>query len=241
MPITGAGTALMRRLVGLKYYHVLSGGAADVTDAPITVGLSAIPVADETGFTAADPVLVNGSDGLELAILGAPAAGSLPVTRPLGLAQDTGADVFEAVLRNLGKLAQGQTAINISRSLQAVFDEIGDLPIAHIESPVELGLSLGLYEHDGLNLLLALGYADAEAGAGTAADPYRVVIGAEGQTLSPLGVMRAQTIRHDGRFTDIDLLDAKFEVSGSIPLNKQNPSFIPVTVKATKMITRQWI
>jgi hypothetical protein len=68
-----------------------------------------------------------------------------------------------------------------------------------------------------------------------------VVIGAEGQTLSPLGVMQAQTIRHDGRFTDIDFLDAKFEVSGSIPLNKQNPSFIPVTVKATKMITRQWI
>lgn len=241
MPRTGAGNALWRKLTALSMFRIRSAGGSTTTTAAIVKGDGVANLTATTGFLDNDYMFINGSGGLELNQVDGTPAAAMPLEYTASLPQAIGATVVEAEELIIGKIAQGQTAIQMSRSLQAIFDDIGDTPLAYIESPIDLGLRLGLLEFTGKNFSLALGFADAEVGSGTAAVPYQTVIGEPNAALSGLTVFRAAGIRHDAQILQVDFLDAKFEASGDVPLGKEAPAIIPVTLKFTKMIIREWV
>jgi len=243
MPIRGTNTELFRRIIISQYFRKVSPVVA--TDAPgaIATLASTITVTDDTGLDADDYIFVNGSpNGLELLELEyTPAGNVLDLKYPVKIAQEAGAEIYLASALNLGKLLQGTTALNVSRSLTAIYHEYGDLPIAQLEQPVDLGITFGLLAHCGISLQRALGYSDAETGAGTIADPHTSVIGLEGQELAGLASFRVTTIRGDDRIIWWDFLDVRFQVSGSVPFNRTQASSIPVEAKPTKIITREYL
>jgi hypothetical protein len=241
MPRQNDATELFRKLTAFDLFRIQSGTIGDTTTTAAilgdgteaTVGVTAI-----TNFTNGDPVFISGDGGVELNAINGTVATAMPMRYKPKLAQAIGARFVEAVRVPLGKIAEGGVSISPSRSLTAIPSALDDFPIAYIEGPVEVTFSVPLLGYNIPNWQLLLGYAEAETGVGTSADPWQGVIGAVNQTLLGLQAFRLTGSRHDGKTVLVDLLDAKLETSGSIDHNRQAPSVLSVTGRVTKMIVR---
>ena len=241
MPRQLDGTSIFRKLTSLSWIRIASGTIGDtVTNAAIvgdgseaTVGVAAI-----TNFTSGDKVLVIGDGGVECLKIGTPNL-TMPVSYKPKVPQSSGARFVEAVAVALGKIAEQGIQISPSKSLTEVISSVDDTPVAFIDGPVSLAIAAPLLEWSGLNWQLITGFADEETGAGSAADPYQYIVGKVNQTLQGTQVFRMEGLRHDGKFVQVDFLDARVEVSGSVDHNRQGPAVLPLSFRATKMIVRQ--
>jgi hypothetical protein len=240
MPRQLDGTSLWRRLLSVQYFRIQSGTIGDtLTTAPVlgdgtetTIAVTAI-----TNFTAADPVFVIGDGGVELFKIGTPNV-TMPVTFKPKIPQSTGARFVEAAAVPLGKPSDEGITISPSKQLTEIFSSVDDLPVAFIDGPVALGIAVPLLEYSGLNWQLALGFAESESGAGSAADPASISI--HGQTpVQGTTIFSFLGLRHDGKYQLVDLLDTRFEASGQVAHNRKGPAIIPVSLKARGMIIRQ--
>lgn len=241
MPRLLTGDSIFRKPTALDLYRIQTGTIGDtVTTAPIVGDGSeaTVAVTASTNFTNGDPVFTIGDGGVELLKIGAPNL-SMPVSYKPKIPQSTGARFVEAVKVPLGKPTDDGIQITPSKQLTEVFSAIDDVAVAFIDGPLSLQCTMPLLEYSGLNWQLMTGYADEETGAGSAADPYQYVIGKLNQTLQGTVVIRMSGLRHDGKFLQWDLLDARAEVSQGIDHNRQAPSKLVATMKFSRMILRQ--
>jgi hypothetical protein len=243
MPRTNAAGELLKKTTVLDLYRIASGTIGDtVTTAPVaaTGAETTIAVSSATNFTSADPVFVIGDGGLELLKIGTPNA-TMPVTPPPKIAQSTGARMVEAVRVNIGKFLQDSVSWTGTKSLTAVFEEIGDTAVVYISGPLEFGISFGLLGYNGPNLQFATGFAESETGDGLAeATAYQSLVGGIGQAVQSEQVIRWQGLRHDAKKLQIDFLNAYVETNINAPLQKTAASSMQVTCKASQLIVRQF-
>lgn len=241
MPRQLDATALFRKLTAVELIRIATGTIGDtVTTAPVVGDGSeaTIAVSATTNFSANDQALIIGDGGIEAFKVGTPAA-AMPVTYKPKLAQSTGARFVEATKVSLGKIGESGFSFTPSKPLTPILSAVDDGPIAFLDGVLDLQFSVPLLEWSGLNFQLITGYADSETGAGSAADPYQAVIGAVNQTLQTSAILRASGIRRDGKFVQIDLLDAVVEPSGGIDHNRQSPAVLTLAGRATRFIIRQ--
>jgi hypothetical protein len=243
MPRTLAAGELWRRLTALTLYRIQTGTIGDTTTtAPVTGTGSetTVAVTSATNFTSADPCFIIGSGGVELTIIGTPNA-TMPVSPPPRIAQDTGARFVEAAAVSLGKVPQNSVTWTATRSLSAVFEEIGDAPVVYIPGAVEFGLQFALFGYNGPNVQTLLGYKEDETGSGAAyATAYQSPAGLPGQTQQTEQVMRVRGLRHDAKNIEVDFLNAFFEASINSQLGREQPSQLQGGVRASAIIVRQW-
>lgn len=241
MPRQLDGTALFRKLLSLDLYKISTGTFGDTTTTAPVIGdgsETTIGVTATTNFTAADYAFCIGDGGTELFKIGTPAV-SMPITYKPKIPQSTGARFVEATKVSLGKLGEGGVNITPSKSLTAINSSVDDFPINYLDGVLEVSFSVPLLEWSNVNWALITGYADDETGAGTTGDPYQTIIGKINQTLQGSQVFRLTGIRFDGKYGQIDLLDAHVEVSQGIEHNRQAPAVMVLAGKCTKLIARQ--
>lgn len=242
MPRLLTDTSLFRRLTAIDLYRIASGTIGDTTTTGATSkGAAVVNITALTNFTAADPAFLIGDGGFELiSSIGTPAL-AMPITnQKIEFAQGTGARFVEAVKVQLGRLAKDGLQITPSRSLTAIEAADKDLPVAYIESALEISASFGLLEFAGLNWQFIAGIVDQETGAGTAADPHQASLGDAVNVAMSNVALRATGLRHDGKNVQIDLLNCRFETSGAVQMNRSSEAILPCTAKFTQMIVRTW-
>ena len=243
MPRTNAAGELLKKTTILDLYRIATGTIGDTTTTAAVLGTGAettVAVTATTNFTAADPCFIIGDGGLELTKIGTPAT-SMPVSPPPKIAQSSGARFVEAVKVNIGKFLQDSVSWTGTRSLTAIFEEIGDVKVQSISSPLEFAISFGLLGYNGPNLQFATGFAEAETGDGLAeATAYQSLVGGLNQTVQSEQVIRWQGLRYDAKKIQIDFLNAEVETNINAPLQKTAASSLQVTCKASQLIVRQF-
>lgn len=235
-------TSIFRRLTAIDLYRIATGTIGDTTTTGATAkGATTVAVTAITNFTAADPAFLIGDGGFELiSSIGTPNV-TMPITnQKIEFAQGTGARFVEAVKVSLGRLAKDGLQISPARSLTAIEAADKDLPVAYIESALEISASFGLLEFDGLNWQFIAGIVDQQTGAGTQADPHQASLGDAANVLMSNIALRASGLRHDGKNVQVDLLNCRFETSGAVQMNRQQEAILPCTAKFTQMIIRTW-
>jgi hypothetical protein len=243
MPRTLAAGELLKKTTILDLYRIQTTTAGDTTTTAPVAGTGAettVAVTSAANFSVNDPAFIIGDGGMELIKLGTPNV-TMPVTPPPKIAQATGARFVEAVKVPLGKFLQDSVSWTATKSLTAVFEEIGDTPVVYIPGPLEFSIAFGLLGYNGPNLQFATGFTEAETGDGAAeATAYQSLIGGVGQAVQSEQVMRWQGLRHDAKKIQIDFLNAYVETAINAPLTKTAPSPLSVTCKCTQLIVRQF-
>jgi hypothetical protein len=243
MPRTLAAGELLKKTTVLDLYRIQTGTIGDTVTTAAVLGTGAettVAVSSSTNFTSADPAFIIGDGGMELTKIGTPAA-SMPVSPPPKIAQAIGARFVEAAKIALGKFLQDSVSWTATKSLTAVFEEIGDTPVVYIPGPLEFSIAFGLLGYNGPNLQFSTGFAESESGDGLAeATAFQSLIGGVGQAVQSEQVMRWQGLRHDAKKIQIDFLNAYVETAINAPLTKTAPSPLSVTCKCTQLIVRQF-
>ena len=233
---------LFRKLTDVSLYvpQTTTPGSTTTTAAITGSGSEAtVAVTAITNFTSGDPVLIRGSGGVELGIIGTPNT-TMPMTPPPLVAQDSGAVFVEAVRKQLGKITENGIGITLGKPLTEILSAIDDGPIAFLDGNLSVQFTVGLYGWNAANWQNIANYKEAETGAGTAASPYQGIIGAVNQALIDMAVVRLTGVRHDGKLTYADLLDCRFEPSGEVAHSRSAPAVLTLAGRATKLKVGYW-
>lgn len=243
MPRLLTDNAIWRRLSFLHLYRPVTTTPGDTTlTADVAKGDATIDVTAITGFTEDDPAFLIGPAGFELiSALGTPAVSAWPIKKQkLHFAHPTGTRLLEAVQIPLGRISQDGVGLGPSRSLTAIEAADRETAVAYIESALELSITFGLLEYDGLNWQLICGFVDDEIGTGTESDPLQSALGENDQPLLTNVALRFQGLRHDGKTIQVDALDCRFETSGTVQHNRQGAAILPATARFNRCIIRRW-
>lgn len=240
MPRLGTGSELFKYLNSVKKYTIQtsSGGDTTTTEA-IVAGDTAFDVTATTNFTTGDYAMVDGSGGTELVKLGT-VASTMPVTRPMIIAQNTGARLVEAVEADLGHVAEGGIQFGGSATITEIKAATSRTAIAFIADAAILTWTIPLLGYNNLNLLAAFGATESEAGSGSAAAPYAALIGQDTVNTQTLFCLRATGVRHDSKIVEVDFLDCTVEVNVNVTIGAPNPDGITMTGKCASIIQRIW-
>lgn len=242
MARTNVGSHAWRRHLSTDLYIIQPTAPGDTTVTPAVLGdgtETTLTVASAASFTVADPAFIIGDGGVELVKIGTPAT-SMPISYKPKLPQSAGARFVEALKVSLGKTSEDGFVITPTKSLTPVFSSVDDFAVFYIDSPIEIQCGFSLLEYAGKNMQLMLGYADEETGVGSAADPFQNVIGKLNQTLQGYAVIRHTGQLQDGKFVQIDMLDARFEASQGIThARKAPPPSLPISIKINRAIWRE--
>lgn len=240
MPRSINATEIFRKLRHVDVYDQVAGGGATTTAEAIVPGVTDVDVAGIVSFTNGDPVFIEGTGGLERTqISGAPAALACPLSRPLLLAQESGATFTEAVRKQLGYIEQAGANLNFAKQLEDILAANADNAVAFIEGAFTMECNFALLSQSPLNWQLMLGYADAETGTGTASAPHAAVLGAINQAASPTRVFSLSALLQGGKFLEIDMVGARMLVSGG-PTYSRSVSSIPIGFRFTQAMVRTW-
>lgn len=240
MPRSTNASEIFRKLRHVDVYDQVTGGGSTTTAAAIVPGVTDVDVVAVTSFTDADPVFIEGTGGLERTqISGTPAITPCPLSRPLLLAQDAGATFIEAVRKQLGYIEQAGANLNFAKQLEDILAANADNAVAFIEGAFTMECNLSLLSQSPLNWQLMLGYADAETGTGTAADPHAAVLGAIHQAASPTRIFSLSALLQGGKFLELDMVGARMTVSGG-PTYSRSISSIPIGFRFTQAMVRTW-
>jgi hypothetical protein len=240
MPRSINATEIFRKLRFVDVYDQVAGGGSTTTAEAITAGMDEVDITASTSFTTADPVFIEGTGGLErTAITGTLATTPCLLNRPLLLAQDNGATFIEAVRKQLGYIEQAGANLNFAKQLEDILAANADNPVAFIEGAFTMECNFSLLSQSPLNWQLMLGYADAETGAGSAADPHAVVLGATDQAASPTRIFSLSALLQGGKFFELDMVGARMTVSGG-PTFGRSVSSIPIGFRFTQAMIRTW-
>lgn len=242
MPRLLTDNPIWRKITALDMYEIASGTIGDTTTTgAVAQAATSIPITATTNFTAGDPAFLIGDGGFELiSAIGTPNVTQTITNQKIFFPQSTGARFVEAVKTALGRLSKDGLGLSPTKTLTAIEAADRDLPVAYIESATELEVSFGLLEFTGVNLQLITGFADEEIGTGTSSDPYTTGLGKLNQTLRSNICFRATGVRHDGKNIQMDFLNARIQVSGTIQMNRSQEAITPGSLKFTQMIMRQW-
>jgi len=238
MPRLNNGQEIFRKLDKLEVFRAVATTPGDQTiTSAVAVGASTVPVAAITNFTANDPVFLIGSGGLELNRIGTPAT-TMPLLRKTGLAHLTGARLLEAIATDFGHIDESGVVMSPSAALTAIPSALSALPVQYISGVGEIGFNFNLLGFNLLNLCTIFGIPEAEQGAGTSGDPWQVFVSGAAMGTQGTQVIRATGTRHDGLNIEVDFLDVRVEVQGSVTLNRNAPAVLPFAGKCTALAMR---
>lgn len=241
MPRTNSGSELFQYLNKWYKFTIQSGTIGDTTTtAAIAVTDDSVNVAAATNFTAADFAMIDGDGGVEVTQLGTPAASPMPFTRPLLLAQSSGARLVEAQRIDMGHIAEGGIQFGGSQTLTEIKAATSRTAIAFFGESTTLTLNAPLLGYNNLNLLAVFGAIESESGAGTSSDPYGAAISQDTVGTQGLHCYRAEGTLYDGRVVQIDFTGCTVEVNANITIGAPNPDGMPLSVKCTTFIQRIW-
>lgn len=241
MPRLNSGQELFRYLTSLKKYVPATVTPGSTTlSADAAADLSLLPFTALTNFEDGDFALVKGTTMELVQIDGTPAL-SMPILQPTAFAHEAGAAVIEMAEADLGHIDENGITPAGTFALTPVKSAVARTAIAYYAAdPAELSVTFNLRGWNNLNLAFAFGAPDAEAGSGTAADPYTVGIGAANVgTLTDL-CLRAYGTRFDGATVQVDFFDCRVEVGVSTPVGGTAPAILPVTLKCVSLVQRIW-
>lgn len=241
MPRQNDATELFRQITAIDHYRIQSGTIFDqLTTGAVAAQATTVPVGATTNATNGDPVFLIGDGGFELNQISGTVATAMPVLNKILFPQSTGARLVEAVKVSLGKIEKGGLSVSPSRSLTAIESATDELPVAFIESALEISATFGLLGFNPENWQLIMGFSEAVTGTGTSADKYQAGFGVPSQAKLSNFAFRGSGIRHDGKNFEIDFLNARIETSGQVQMNRQGEASLPASIKFTQMIFRYW-
>lgn len=242
MPRLNTGQELFKHLDSLSVFRVVSGGGSTTAAGAITAGATTLNFASTTSFTAADPLILSGASATELLVIGAAVTPTtaVPITRPAAAANPIGTQILEAVETVLGHVQQGGIQLSGQAPLTAIYSALRQSPLAYIRGYGEMQASFGLLGFNIPNLMTAFGITEAEGGTGTTADPYRGFLGGGNIGSQGIQVFRATGTRFDGATIIADFCNAFVEPQGAISLARAAEAPIPVNMRFSDLIVRQF-
>lgn len=241
MPRTLASDELFKYLTDLSVYRQVSGGGNTSLAAALTIGAAQASIAATTSFTTGDPIIINGTGGIELNAIAGTLAVNASLAQKAAFAQAVGATVVEAVRQQLGYLEEGGPIFSPSQQLTPIFSSISRGAIEYLYGPGEMEMQVGLLGFNGLNLHTILGITEAEAGTGaSSSDPYTAPV--QGLQMGTQGIQcfRLTGIRFDGKTVQFDCNGAKAVASGQVNLNGKTPASMPMSLRFTSAVLRYW-
>jgi hypothetical protein len=240
MPRLNNAQELFRKLDTLQVFRQV-GSTQSAAAAQITAGQAAVNFTSATGFTANDPIIMIGSGGAELnAITAVTPTTAVPLLYPAIVPNPSGTQILRAVATTLGEIEEGGIRIAGSAPLTPINSALQGAPIAYINGIGELTASLGLLGFNLLNLQTIFGVTEGEIGTGAASAPYQVAI--LGQNIGLVGAQcfRATGTRVDGATIQVDFNNARVEPQGEIPLQRTAAVPLPLLLKFSSMVVRQF-
>lgn len=234
-------TELVKRLVSIEMVIPQSGTVFDVTTAVATAKDSQnITVPSITNATAADPVFIIGSNGIEVNKLGTPAT-TMPLIYKTAFQHPAGARVLEAQLLPLGRVEVNGFTLSPSQSETVIEAADIDTAVQTVKGTLELSYSFSLLGFNAQNLLNALGYGDNETGIGTSADPRQSTVGDATASLLGIVAFRLTLLRYDLKTVTLDFTNCSIAPQGAIQMGaKSGTSAIPFAGKCSYIVRREW-
>lgn len=232
-------TQVFRRITSLEMYTepltALVSTTTSAAEAKLSVSLG---VASITGFADLDDIGIEGDGGMELNhISGAPGSGVIVPKYKLAFAQGAGAEIWKMSKVQLGHLEQNGLAWSPSRSLNPIVAATSDTPLCYNEGGLEMKAASGLLNLNGPNILTTLGLADNETGTGTPSDPFQSTIGPNESKLLRT-IFRGIGALHNGVLFHVDMINARFEATGSVTMNSQGAASLPLNIGFTQAVFR---
>lgn len=238
-----AGEAIKRVTSLTMYRKHTTPSETTCTNAVTGAGTETTAVVAAVGaFAANDPAFIYGDGGLDIVQVGAVPATTMPISPPPKIAQSAGARFIRALAVSMGKIAEGSITWTGSRSLQAIFEEVGDAPLVYIPGNVEFGIGFSLFGHNVQNILRLMGYEEAETGDGAAeATAFQGIAGLAGQALHTELVFGLQLLRHDAKKLRIMFLNSYVEAQINANPSKNSVAQLNGTAKCSAIKIQQWI
>ena len=237
------GLEILKRLSKMyKFTIPTTGGLEDTTGAALAKGAANITVTTFASWQTGDYLIIIGSGGMDLLQLGTKpgAAGPIPlVGRPPAFAQDAGAAIFRATRADLGYIEDAGAQLGASASKQAIGAANAGGAIAYIDSDTpEITFTWTQRESNLRDIATAFGVDEsAIEGAGTANDPYRLIISGDTIGTQSNYCLRTEARKVNNKLQVYDVLNAFPEVNVSAAVvGKGNPTTWGCGVKCTAVI-----
>lgn len=243
MPRTISNNQAIQRLTAVSLFLPTVTTPFDQTTAGATADRSdTIVVPATTNASDTDKLFIIGSNGTEINAIDGTVNVTMPLLNKTAFAHPAGTRVLEATEHALGRIEVG--GFTISPSQQETLIEAADLITAMqtIKGTLELSFSFGLLNHNAQNFLNALGYADNETGAGTAADKWISTVGDPTSTVLSIIAFKASFLLFTGYTMDVYLTNCSIAPQGAIAMGAKNAaSVIPYSGKASYICRHEYI
>ncbi len=240
MPRLNNGLEVLKGISKVEAFSIVSATPGDtVTTADLAKGGATIGVSAITNFSAADPVFIIGDGGVELNKIGTPNL-TMPLAWKAAIAQTAGARFVEAVARNLGHVDANGVQYGASVQLTPIDAATSVTPIGYQRGLGELTASMGLRGWNNLNMQFAHGVDESESGAGSAADPYQIIIGGTDLGTHATQCLRVTGYRYDSKTVTLDFNNITIEVQLRTNIGGNQPAVLPVSLKFDTLVQRIW-
>lgn len=224
-------------------YTIVTSTPGDTTTSEAILGTGAetsVDVVSSTNFTAADPVMIIGTGGVELAIIGTPAT-TMPVTRPLKVPQASGARMVEAVAVSMGHIGPEGVSFGGTATRTSIFASTARSAVSYFPAPAEMTCTIPLRYKTGLDLQAAFGAPDSETGDGLAeATAYAVHVGQSNIATLGIHCYRLQGVTEGGDNVQVDILGAYNEVNVTDVRGGTDPGVINIQLKMRGISQFTW-
>lgn len=234
---------LFKYLNSVKKYVIASGTIGDTVTTAAILGdgtETTLTVSASTNFTAADPAMIIGTGGTELVTLGTPAT-TMPVTRPLLVAQAIGARLVEAAMIDLGHIGPEGVTFGGTANLTAIFAATARAAVSYFPVPAELTFTIPLRYKSALDLQAAFGVPENEEGTGVAATPWAGHIGQSNINTQTTHCYRLEGVSEAGRTVQVDLLGCRLAVATQDNRGGTDPGVVTITGNMTGFSQFIWL
>ncbi len=174
MPRLNTAAELWKELdtVGYIYDQPTAPGSTTV-DVNASKGDTALPVADETGFTVGDLIRIGSGEELEVNEVEATAVGNITLMSELAYDQEVGAAVVEQVKVVMGHVAEGGVTAEMSEDTFEINASTSKQTLVTRTTGITQNISWPAILYSMENLAVAHGIDEVAglSGAGTAVDP----------------------------------------------------------------------
>jgi hypothetical protein len=217
MPRAKTKGELWRRL---DYMYILRDQTTSpgdtTTDAAEPKGEVALSVADEANFAADDYIRVDSEDAMEVHQVLSTGVGLITTKTGLHNAKPSGTVVKELEQVDLGHLTDDGVTFTAPGDHNAVNIGTRTLAWAYLIGHTELAAEFSLASWNLENIATAFGIPDTSTyilGAGTTADPYRLVLDPEDYATELNVSFAFEGIRQDGAFMRFEMWGAEVDVT----------------------------
>lgn len=242
MPWTLTTNELIRQIQKINMFilETTSPFSTTIATNPVVKEDPDLTVAAITGIGDGEYAIVNGTGGPEIVeVSGAPAGNTVTLRQPVLRAQAIGATVKQARKIDLGYIESAGIQPGFNRQVTPVEAANAETALVFVEGPLQISLAFNMLTFNLPQILASQGLTQDESGAGTAADPYAIIIGPE-STKEAVLAFRGEALLHDGQVLELDFLDARMQSSGNLSIGRTNPTTIPFSLQCSAMLGRMW-